>query len=290
MNNFKHHFSYNRRQRNGIFFLLLIIIGFQLLFFYSDFSSNNSVDLSAVDIVSFQKEMDSLKMVEIERKKFKLYPFNPNFITDYKGYQLGMTTIEIDRLHAFRNNNKYVNSTIQFQKVTGISDSVLHFISPYFKFPEWLSSKKKIGNQQTTNKKTILLNKGDINLINFYDLNSIEGVGAKLANRILNYRAKLQGFSKNDQLYEVWYLDKDVADRILQNFEVKELPIIQKLNINIATFKQVLSIVYIDYELTKKIFNYRDEVAEIQSIEELKKIDSFPIDKFNRIALYLVAE
>mgnify|MGYP000099997965 CR=1 FL=1 len=62
------------------------------------------------------------------------------------------------------------------------------------------------------------------------------------------------------------------------------LPKIKKLNINRATFKQVLSIVYIDYELTKKILNYRDEVAEIQSLEELKKIDGFPLDKFNRIA------
>ena len=45
-----------------------------------------------------------------------------------------------------------------------------------------------------------------------------------------------------------------------------------------ALFKEVLAIVYIDYELTKKIFNYRDEVAEIQSLEELKrKMNSRPL-------------
>jgi hypothetical protein len=52
----------------------------------------------------------------------------------------------------------------------------------------------------------------------------------------------------------------------------------------------VLSIVYLDYELTKKIFYYKKQVAEIQSIEELKKIDDFPLEKFNRIALYLEAK
>jgi len=94
----------------------------------------------------------------------------------------------------------------------------------------------------------------------------------------------------NEQLYEVWNLDKEVANDVLKYFKIKTPPTIQKINVNTATFKEVLAIVYIDYELTKKIFNYRDEVAEIQSLEELKKIEGFPLDKFNRIALYLQAK
>jgi len=100
----------------------------------------------------------------------------------------------------------------------------------------------------------------------------------------------LQGFSFNNQLYEVWNLDKEIVDKVLQYFEVVESPIIQKINVNEATFKEILAIVYIDYELTKKIVNYRVEVAEIQNIEELKKIEGFPLEKFDRIALYLAAQ
>ena len=77
---------------------------------------------------------------------------------------------------------------------------------------------------------------------------------------------------------------------LLLQFEVKSAPSIKKININEASFKEVLSIAYIDYELTKKIFNYRDEVAEIQAIEDLKKIEGFPLEKFDRIALYLEAK
>ena len=85
-------------------------------------------------------------------------------------------------------------------------------------------------------------------------------------------------------------MDKEVADKVLERFTIIDKPEIQKINVNTATFKEVLSIVYIDYELTKKIFNYRDEVAELQSLEELKKIEGFPIEKFDRIALYLEAK
>ncbi len=63
-----------------------------------------------------QSQIDSLKNVEVEKRKPKKYPFNPNYITDYKGAQFGMSTQEIDRLLAFRKQKKFINSASQFQE------------------------------------------------------------------------------------------------------------------------------------------------------------------------------
>ena len=270
--------------------MLLIIISLQLTFFFFDFSSNETIDFSSNEIVVYQNEMDSLKTVELKNKEPKIYPFNPNFITDFKGYQLGLSIKEIDRLHNFRKKGSYVNSVKEFQEITKVSDSLLNVISPYFQFPKWVTSKNTNSISKPKNKIHIPIVKNDINAANISDLRVVNGIGEKLADRIIKYRTKLQGFTFSSQLYEVWNLDKEVVDRVLLHFEVKKLPIIHKINVNEASFKEVLSIVYIDYELTKKIFNYKDEVAEIQEIEELKKIDGFPIEKFDRIALYLVAK
>ena len=287
MNFFKSHFGYNKRQRNGIFFLLLIIVSLQSVFFFVDFSSKETLNFSSAEIAEFQREMDSLQTVELENKTLKIFPFNPNFITDYKGYQLGMSIEEIDKLNSFRKSGNYINSVQQFQEVTGGSDSLMNVINPYFKFPAWVTSNNtNLKTRSIINTKTTIVIQ-DINLVKASDLRIVNGIGEKLADRIIDYRTKLQGFSFNSQLYEVWNLDKDLVDKILLYFEVKESPVIQKVNINEATFKQILAIVYIDYELTKKIVNYRDEVAEIQLIDELKKIEGFPIEKFDRIALYL---
>jgi len=290
MNKLKSHFWYNKSQRNGIFFLALIIISLQLIYFFGDFSLDEETDINSNEIVKFQQEIDSLKVVELESRKPKLFPFNPSFISDFKGYQLGMSTKEIDRLLKHRTDGKYINSITQFQQITKVSDSLLNVISPYFKFPDWVEKK-----QQQTNTNVILnepekskkYTVKDINSATVKDLKKIIGVGDKLANRIINYRTKLGGFLVNEQLYEVYYLDNAIAKNILTRFKVLETFSIQKINVNEASFKEVLSIVYIDYELTKKIFDYRDEVAEIQSLEELKKIDRFPLEKFDRIALYL---
>lgn len=290
-------FRYTKSQKRGVFFLILLIIGIQLAYYFYNFNDKDGFTPDNAETIDLQEHLDSLKLIADQPKKTVIYPFNPNYITDFKGYQLGMSTDEIDRLLEYRKSGKFVNSAVEFQEVTRISDSLLESISPYFKFPDWVSTKtakkpektkKPVGKQPIAT--TAPITKKDLNTATAAQLKSISGIGDKLAERIIKYRKRLGGFSVDEQLFEVYYLDPDVANRTLEYFTVKDPPNIEKLNINKASFKEVLAIPYIDYDLTKKIFEYRDLVAEIQDLEELKQIEGFPLDKFDRIALYLEAE
>ena len=292
---FKSHFWYTKNQRNGILLLLIIIIFLQLILHFKNFDSQQLVDLSQPKITFYKKQLDSLKKKSSKKKKFKIYPFNPNYISDYKGYQLGMNVDEIDRLLAHREQRLYVNSAKEFQTITKISDSLLQKISPFFKFPEWVQKKNNNKNNQHRYIPNSRINVSeittvDINKATLKDFTAIEGVDEYISERIIKYRSKLQGFSFKEQLFEVWGLDELMANKILSTFSIKNKPIIKKVNINTASFKEVLSNPYIDYELCVKIFDYRDEVAELQSISEIKNIEGFPIKKYNRIVLYLLAE
>ncbi|MFK5890800.1 MAG: helix-hairpin-helix domain-containing protein [Flavobacteriaceae bacterium] len=286
MKNIKSHFWYNNRQRNGILFLVILIIAVQIAYFTIDFKSSKASVLTNAEIDSLQGKIDSLKGLKAKPFKYVIRPFNPSFLTGYKAYTLGLNTTEIDKLLAFRKKGKYINSATQFQKVTSVSDSLLKVLKPLFKFPDWLVKQQKEAKEKR--RKALIIK--NINTAIAQDLVVIKGVGIKTANRIINYRNQLKGFTFKKQLYEVYYLDTIVADRVLKQFKIFEKPAIEKLNINTASFKEVLHLPYIDYALTKKIFEYRDEVAEIQNIEEFKNIEGFPIDKFDRIALYLKAE
>ena len=139
-------------------------------------------------------------------------------------------------------------------------------------------------------KSNYVVTSTDINTAVKDDLKTINGIGEVLSERIIKYRSKLQGFSTPNQLYEVWGLDAEVVVKVLLVFKVVKLPNIQKINVNTVSFKELLKNPYIDYELCKKIFNYKDEVAELQDISELKNIIGFPLDLYDRIVLYLVAE
>jgi len=286
MKNIKSHFWYNNSQRNGILILVILIVIIQILYFTIDFSSNKPIVFTNSEIDSLQSKIDSLKSLKSKPKEYKIRPFNPSFLTGYKAYTLGLNTNEIDKLLAYRNKGKYINTAKQFQKITGVSDSLLNAIKPLFKFPDWVIKQQ---NEAKENRKKALIIK-DLNTSTAQDLVIIKGVGIKTANRIINYRNTIKGFTFNNQLYEVYYLDTVIAKRIVKQFKIFEKPQIKKLNINTASFKEILHLPYIDYALTKKIFAYRDEVAEIQNLEELKKIEGFPLDKFDRITLYLKAE
>ena len=297
MKYFKSHFWYYKNQRNGIFLLTILILILQSIIFFGTFSLNQLEDVSQPEIIAFQKQIDSLKEIEIKDRRPKIFPFNPNYISDYKGAQLGMSLIEIDRLLLYRKKNKFIASKQEFQNITKVSDSLLNQIAPYFKFPEWVTKKKKLKTKSNTalnrventhKKKSI--SSIDMNKASAEDFKTIYGIGEKLSERIIKYRSKLQGFSFESQIKEVWGLEEEIVEKVLSTFKIIEKPTIRKININTVTFKELLNTPYIDFALCKKIFEYRDEIAAYQNISELKNIKDFPLGKYDRIVLYLMAE
>ncbi|MEO1486232.1 MAG: hypothetical protein AAFU57_10805 [Bacteroidota bacterium] len=111
--------------------------------------------LSLVD-TALINELDSLKQAVIQERKAEIYPFNPNYLTDFKAYTLGISPEEVDRLFAFRKNGEYIQSTAQFQEVTQVSDSLLFTLQLYFKFKQTNFAKQKtINNHQVFSEKPI---------------------------------------------------------------------------------------------------------------------------------------
>lgn len=263
----------------------------QCIYAFVDFSDDvSSKENNEID--TFRKELDSLRLVEIENSKPKIYPFNPNYITDYKGYTLGMTNEEIDRLHQFRETNQWINSAKQFQEVTKVSDSLLNKISPYFKFPEWVTNPKpktsNYNNSFTNNNEPKTFDqKIDLNIATANQLQKVYGVGEKLSDRIIKYRTKNGGFVADVELTEVYGLMPEVVDRIKNDFTVKTPRTIKTYNLNTATRDELVLIKYIDYEIAKNIIEERTLREGFESFEELTKIEDFPIKKLEIIKLYL---
>ena len=283
-------FNFTREQRTGIFGLFVIIILFQTIYFFTDISYATKEYSDKQKWLSLQSELDSMK-IEASKSLPKIYPFNPNFITDYKGYKLGMSVEEIDRLLSFRKENKYVNSPKEFQNVTKISDSLLNVLSPYFKFPEWVNNKKefkeftKYPNQAIAKKeKNVLI---DINQATKEDLIKIYGIGEAISLRILKQKEILGGFVSMEQMNDVWGLSPEVIENLNLHFKVSTLPNFKKIDVNNASLKELSQFYYFRYALAKEIVTYRSMKGNINNIEDLTKIKGFPVDKARIIGLYL---
>ena len=227
----------NRQQTRGVILLLVIIVALQFAFRNCEFRHT----FTPVDTALGYREMDSLRALATALKKDTIYPFNPNFITDYKGFKLGLTLEQIDRLQAFRAQNRYVNSAREFQQVTGVSDSLLAKIAPSFKFPDWVNNRKttaynyeyaftyidqvaevygldKEVYQRVAERFEVqtapVIEKKNINALNMYELSKIPYVKYGEGKKIVGLRSELGAIKSFDDLLQIEGFDKERIARL----------------------------------------------------------------------------
>ncbi|MBC3757476.1 helix-hairpin-helix domain-containing protein [Hyunsoonleella sp. SJ7] len=290
MRNLKSHFVFTREQRNGVFLLLFIIVVLQCIYFFVLPKTSETVEIDDAELKTYQAEIDSLRQVKIANSQPKIYPFNPNYITDYKGSVLGMSNEEIDRLLAFRKQNQWINSAKQFQEVTKVSDAWLDSISPYFKFPEWVTNPKprsSFSNSYNNAPKTFAQKK-DLNTATAQELQKVNGIGKVLSERIIKFRNSTKGgFIADVQLNDVYGLSPEVIENVTKHFTVKTPPKITKINLNTATVDELVTIQHIDYEIAHHIIEYRQLHEGFRSLDELSKVKGIPLSKIEIIKLSL---
>lgn len=287
MLHFKSHFEFNKPQRSGILFVCALIVGLLcVLKFYSP-QPSLLLDICSPQIVKQQAYVDSLRQEALEKKKPKRYPFNPNFISDYRAYTLGLTPLEFDRLFRFRGSNKWIHSIADFKEVTKVSDSLLAIIGPLFKFPDWVVKSKAASAQKSLSVGLSYTDKIDLNTATQIQLQKVRGIGPALSARIITYRDKLGGFSVDKQLQNVWGLSQQVVANVLAGFTVKTPNPIKQIAINTASVSDIATIPGISFDFAKEIWEFRILRQKIESLSELKKIEGMTASKYALIELYL---
>jgi DNA uptake protein ComE-like DNA-binding protein len=277
--------------------ILICSIGLLQLFIYW---FNNQKDTASLDLTQEEKnwllaqnEIDSIKVVNQENSN-KIYPFNPNFISDYKGYKLGMTETQIDILHQFRKQNKYVNSNAEFQKLTGVSNEWMKQYAPYFKFPDWVTNKTSKNYQskyentyQKFDKKETKIVVQDLNKANQAELEKVYMIGEKLALKIISERERFGNFASMDQLGFIWGISPEAIADLNKKFQIKTSGNLKKININTSTIKELQQFPYFNYTIAKNIVTFRSMNGDFKSSEDLTNVKQFPLEKLKIIALYL---
>lgn len=262
------------RTQRVTFFLFIFLIGFQIFLDHFELQ-NDSIDILAFDAV-LQEQIDSLK----QQQKAGIFPFNPNYISLSKGYQLELSLEEIERLHEYRDSGKFINSAKEFETVTQVNSSWIEKYSSFFKFPKWVTTQK----EQVLEPKIKLLK--DLNIATASDLTKVRGIGQVFSNRIIKYRTLLQGFDNLDQLHEVYGLDSSMVSEIKLQFKIKTKLERTKIAISKATLEELLRIPYLNKTEAKKIVGLRTRNPNL-TLKNIHAELSFDSLKIERLALYL---
>lgn len=279
-----------RRQQFGIFLLVGIISMLQLALFRLGSPELPRLTVAEKQWLAMQKLVDSMSRQNQTQRTIR--KFNPNFLDDARGYRWGMSVAEIDRLLAFRQTGKFVNSADEFQQVTQVPDSVLAKMAPYFSFPDWVNKRK--GSKPTYDQHRMRAGKvekpaviTDINTATQEELMAVYGIGPGYSKRILAMREQLGGFVSMQQMQDVYGLPADVVEALNKKFGILSAPAVRKVRINDASLSELAKFPYFRYALAREIVAYRSMNGGVKSAADLEKIKNFPTDRIDIISLYL---
>ena len=312
MNNIiKQYFSFNKRERNGIFILIfiifiLIIINYLLPFY----SQNKQVDFSEFDKeisvfetsqkaiqdsikkVYSQKTFDNKKQKTIITKKIlSPFKFNPNDLSIKKWKELGLTENQIKVIKNYEKRGGKFYKKEDLKKIYSISKEEYKILEPFIVIPENKKSKPKpeiknikdkSKNNLTTKTKPLII---ELNSVDSIQLIKLPGIGPVFSQRIIKYRDLLGGFFSSKQLMEVYGFDSSRYFNILPFLKI-DTAFIKKLNINSASFKELLKHPYISFDFTKYIVNTRKK-KKFSTFEQLKNTDYLTDSLYSRLLPYL---
>lgn len=252
MSNLKEYFQFSRRQRNGIFLLLFILVALLVakhtVPYWVSTDEENAMKLfrenSAALKSSSEEGSDTTAQTTLLRQ------FNPNTISKDSLMLLGFNENLAQQIINYRTKIGPFTSKVDFSKLYNLPDSLYKIYEPYLLLSE----------NAPAEIKPIELNSADS-----LQLIAIKGIGPFYAHKILEYRRKSGGYYSLDQLDEAFtaygntLAEKQQRMRDIKNQLQVNPSLIKKINITTATQKQLSQHPYINYRQSVAIIRVRDK-------------------------------
>ncbi|MEO6903177.1 MAG: helix-hairpin-helix domain-containing protein [Bacteroidia bacterium] len=299
---FRDYFIFNKRERNGIFVLLVIIL---LLLMYLTFS-DKFITSPETDFTDFKKEIEILEAsanieagtkskdstsfrkpnplnkytIAEENTAISYFKFNPNQLPTTEWQKLGLTSKQINCIKKYEAKGGEFLKKEDLKKIYIISEKMYKTLEPYIFIP------KK--NEAVTIKNKTVINKIDLNSADSIQLLSIKGIGAFYAKAIIRYRKQLGGFTSKKQLLELWKFDNDKL-QALETYITIDTSKIKKININTCSTIE-LKHPYLKWNVVNAIINYRLQHGNYIAISEIRNTDLVDEETFYKIAPYLIVK
>lgn len=317
-NIFRDFFTFNKRERNGVFVLLSIIAGLVL---YLNISSN-FVSQEPVDFTKFDKEVKEFEASIEEKTEYSNYSekqsvreerlngtekqserfeFNPNNLSEQNWKRLGLSEKQIKSIKKYESKGGKFKTKEDVKKMYCISEEQYETLEPFIQISspaeiarteEKSNSFFKEGKVETAiaravpkaERSTII----ELNSADSTSLTTIKGIGAFYAKNIIKHRNALGGFVSKEQLLEIWKFDQEKLSAIEKYIDIDESKI-KKVNINTCEAADLKS-PYIKWTVANAIVNYRKNHGKYKTVDEIKKTDLVDEETYRKIVPYLIVE
>lgn len=220
----------------------------------------------------------------------QLFPFNPNALSAADWRKLGLTDRQIQVIHNYESKGGTFRRKEDLKKMYSISDTKYLELEPYVRIPETAGPAYRQEHERTAQK--VVKEKApnriiELNAADSAALVDVRGIGPVLASRILQYRNRLGGFRRVEQLREVYGIDSLRYSEIRGQLRA-DTTAVKKIYINRVSFDELKKFPYLRYKQMNAIIQYRKQHGRYSSAEDLTKINILDSEILRKIAPYLV--
>lgn len=304
--------DFSKKERSGIIVLLSLIVFFIVIpFFYPFFIRPKQYDHSI-----FEKEIALLKIKQPDSssgfaKSYGsdryyadhkssdpkasanpgvLFYFDPNTATTAEWKKLGVRDKTIATIEKYVTKGGRFYKPADIAKIWGLQkhevDRLLPFVQIRSEFTAGKYEKKAFEERKPYEKPVytpVIIEINDADTTAFI---ALPGIGSKLAQRIINFRDKLGGFYKIEQVGETFGLPDSTFQKIRAKLKLDKA-LIKQINVNTATVDEMKVHPYLRYAVANAVVQYRNQHGNFGAVEEIKKIMLITDDIYNKVVPYL---
>jgi competence protein ComEA len=279
-NSWKAYFSFSKKERLGLFVLMVLIIIFLILpEWYQPNLPRIQLDTIARQLNGppvAKEDPHSSYSEENKSPAVSLFYFDPNTITSMQWSQLGLRNKTVQTILNYRNKGGKFKVADDIKKIWGLSSAEAERLLPYIRIKSKEKEERKFNDfknqlSYTIPKSTNSLHVIDVNLASLEDWESLPGIGKVLGNRIVRFREKLGGFTTVEQVKKTYGISDSVFQLILPYLAIEKKATSSLVSINYAGVKE-LEQVGIEEAVAKAIVLYRKQNGPYLSLTDLKKI------------------
>ena len=218
-----------------------------------------------------------------------MFYFDPNTL-DAAGWQkLGIKDKTIASMQKYLSKGGRFKEPDDLRKVWGLRDDEKERLIPYVRITA-IAQPTYTNNYTPYEKKPFekkVIAPVDINAGDSAAFDALPGIGGGYSRRIINFRNRLGGFYKIEQIAETFGLPDSVFQKIKPLLKISGNDV-KKLNVNTAKEEELKAHPYIRWQLAKVITEYKKQHGDFKTLQDLKKIMTIDEETYNKISPYLI--
>ncbi|GAB3287656.1 helix-hairpin-helix domain-containing protein [Hymenobacter tenuis] len=236
-----------------------------------------------------------------------LTPFNPNLLTETDWEARGLPHYVAQRIVKYGKVIGGFRAKEQIRRTYGLEDSIYTRLAPYILLPDQLpprEARSYVGSRHSPYperqpfeqkpdrfpRKPAHLTAFDLNSADTTQLMQIRGIGRGYARRVVEYRQRLGGFLREEQVAEIYSL-RDAPDLVdsLRKYTFVATGFTPRLvDVNNASFEVLQAHPYVGKRLARVLVAFRQQHGPFRQPTDLRQIRILDEATFEKLRPYLV--